>query len=70
MAKMAYSRLLLWQQRKKQLAEKLIVKRRQEQNIIMARRRSMPALAKNVNVIIFDFLVYRVLLFQKIMNVG
>ncbi|KAI6208043.1 SCAPER-N domain-containing protein [Aphelenchoides besseyi] len=48
MAKIAYSRQLLWQQHKKILTEKLSAKRRQEQSIatIGNRRRSLPVLAK------------------------
>ncbi|KAI1721735.1 S phase cyclin a-associated protein in the endoplasmic reticulum domain-containing protein [Ditylenchus destructor] len=47
MAKMAYSRQLLWQQRKKQLAEKLLTRQRHEQALeYNRRRRSLPALAQ------------------------
>uniref|UniRef100_A0A915D4G7 S phase cyclin A-associated protein in the endoplasmic reticulum N-terminal domain-containing protein n=1 Tax=Ditylenchus dipsaci TaxID=166011 RepID=A0A915D4G7_9BILA len=47
MAKMAYSRQLLWQQRKKQLAEKLMARQRHEHAMANSRRRrSLPSLVK------------------------
>ncbi|CAD5212256.1 unnamed protein product [Bursaphelenchus xylophilus] len=48
MAKIAYSRQLLWQQHKKLLTEKLTVKRRKQKDIIL-RRKSMPVLGNATN---------------------
>ncbi|CAD5207849.1 unnamed protein product [Bursaphelenchus okinawaensis] len=49
MAKIAYSRQLLWQRHKKLLTEKLTVKRRQQRDVIL-RRKSMPVLGNKTNI--------------------